>query len=108
MSDKILRILVVMAIGTVFISCYLAKGDPTPYQPVGEGNEGYIDWHVSGDIYQVQFVGNLDTTHETIKEYWSRRAKELCIENGYTDFKPLGFTPDVAEQSYSAKIKCIK
>ena len=97
-----------MALGAVLISCYLAKGDPTPYQPAGKSNDGYIDWHVSGNIYQVQFVGNLATSRETIKEYWTRRAREVCIENGYTDFKPLGFTPDVAEQTYSAKIQCIK
>lgn len=108
MLDKVLRILAIMAIGAALISCYLAKGDPTPYQPAAEGNGGYIDWHVAGDIYQVQFAGNLDTSRETIKEYWNRRARELCIENGYTDFKPLGFTPDVAEQTYSAKIQCIK
>lgn len=108
MLDKVLRILAIMAIGAALISCYLAKGDPTPYQPAAEGNGGYIDWHVAGDIYQVQFAGNLDTSRETIKEYWNRRARELCIENGYTDFKPLGFTPHVAEQTYSAKIQCIK
>ena len=109
MFNTISRILIIMVIAVALIACYLAKGDPTPYQPARESNDGgYIDWHVSGDIYQVQFAGNPYTSHETIKAYWARRARVLCIENGYTDFKPLGFTPDVAEQSYSAKIKCVK
>ena len=108
MLDKVLRILAIMGMGAALISCYLAKGEPTPYPPASKGEGGYIDWHVAGDIYQVQFVGNLDTSRETIKEYWNRRAREVCIENGYTDFKPLGFTPDVAEQSFSAKIRCVK
>lgn len=108
MLPKGLKILIIIAASAVFISCYLAKGDPTPYQPFGVAEGGYADWHVAGDIYHVEFAGNLDTSHETIIEYWNRRAKELCVENGYTDFKQLGFKPDIAEQTYSAKIRCLK
>ena len=58
----------------------------TAYQPAGFTG-GYRDAHIRDNIYYVEFGGNgmLDTTKAA--EYFHRRAKEVCVENGYSDYR---------------------
>lgn len=59
----------------------------TPYQPAGRGLLGYKDAHIRDNIYYVQFRGNeaLDTV--LAAQYFHRRAKEVCAENHYHDYR---------------------
>jgi hypothetical protein len=87
----------------------IKKDEATPYQPNTGLQGGYMDTQVEGNVYWVQFTGNLNTKPATVRAYFYRRAKELCIQNGYRDYEllgpPLSLTSD---RSYEGNIRCIK
>jgi hypothetical protein len=58
----------------------------TPYQPEGFRG-GYKDMHIRDNIYYVQFSGNAWIDTMTAVQYFHRRAKEVCLENGYKDYR---------------------
>ncbi len=99
-----MKIWLLILAGVVLISCARA----TPYQPNTGLDGGYTDTHISTDVYRVEFQGNLDTSHETIKQYMYRRAKEVCVENGYNDYKIIDELPDIISNIAQATIQCIK
>jgi hypothetical protein len=61
----------------------------TPYQPMGFTG-GYEDTHIKDNIYYVSFQANANTSHTTAAQYFNRRAKEVCLENGYQDYRLYG------------------
>lgn len=102
--------------GKWIVRCILLAGllgltacGPPGYQPIGFTG-GYTDEHIRGDVYMVEFSGNDYLSWPKANKYAHRRAKELCVENGYSDYKVLndvqagsGFKPKV-----SLKIQCVK
>ncbi|MGD0405690.1 MAG: hypothetical protein ABSB10_03470 [Candidatus Bathyarchaeia archaeon] len=73
----------------VGLTLALVSGCATPYQPKGFRG-GYTDTHIKDNIYFVEFSGNayIDTT--TAVKYMHRRAKELCQEKGFSDYRFMG------------------
>jgi hypothetical protein len=111
MRNRMVSAAVLLLAGAVLLTACTAirKDEATPYQPNTGLQGGYMDTHVEGDVYWVQFTGNLNTKTSTVRAYFYRRAKELCIQNGYRDYEllgpPLSLTSD---KSYEANIRCIK
>jgi len=81
---------------------FLAAGcsGATPYQPRGLRG-GYADRHLRDNLYFVEVHTNASTDYSTAMGYLHRRAKEVCIENGYSDYKFLTLR-DVSTQMASA------
>jgi len=61
----------------------------TPYQPTSGGfsRGGYKDAHIKDNLYYVEIVTNAWTDEPTAAQFFHRRAKELCSENGYSDYR---------------------
>ncbi len=62
-------------------------GCGTPYQPLQRGvispGGGYASRQIGENEYEVFFGGNGFTFMETVKEYWHRKARELCGSDNY-------------------------
>ena len=65
---------------------FLVGCSSTPYQPMGFTG-GYEDTHIKDNLYFVEVATNAYTSQSTAAQYFHRRAKEVCIENGYKDYK---------------------
>ncbi len=76
---------------TVFLLIIVAllSGCSTPYQRLGLLG-GYEDGHIKDNIYYVNVQVNGVTSQETAAQYLHRRAKEVCLENGYQEYKVYG------------------
>jgi len=61
----------------------------TPYQPMGFTG-GYKDSHIRDNLYYVEISTNAYTSQGTAAQYMHRRAQEVCVENGYKDYKIEG------------------
>ncbi|MCW8887848.1 MAG: hypothetical protein OQK25_02170 [Gammaproteobacteria bacterium] len=68
---------------------FLVGCSATPYQPMGFTG-GYKDAHIRDNLYFVEVSTNAYTSQSTAAQYMHRRAKEVCIENGYKDYKIQG------------------
>lgn len=66
--------------------CSFMFGCATPYQKMAFSG-GYKDTHIKDNTYFVEVVCNSFTSQTTAVEYLHRRAKEVCVENGYCDYK---------------------
>ena len=74
----------------LFIFLLLLNGcGSTEYQPHGFKG-GYRDAHIKDNLYFVEFTANAYTDKMTTDKFFKRRAKEVCLENGYKDFKIQG------------------
>jgi len=71
---------------TVPVLLFLLAGCTTPYQPMGFTG-GYSDAHIRDNIYFVEVSTNAYTSQTIAAQYFHRRAKELCQENGYRDYR---------------------
>lgn len=82
-----LRFLLLLVVAQA--GCALPSLDYHPYTHV-LGGGGYKDAHLTGDQWVVTYriAGGHDTA--TVTGFLFRRAKELCHENGYTNFRPNG------------------
>jgi hypothetical protein len=71
------------------VVCVLASGCATPYQrDTGFGcTGGYKDTHIKDNTYYVQIRVNVDAGQLKAVEYLNRRARELCMENGFNDYR---------------------
>ena len=103
---KIIKITMILALAALCSCAYYNA--PTPYQRVTGLEGGYWDVHIADDIYMVKFAGNLDTSRDTIRANFARRAFEVCSENGYNDFEFFSKPPDVHENVYWSKIRCVQ
>ena len=76
---------------TIFVLMIVAllTGCATPYQRMGFTG-GYEDTHIKDNVYFVNVQTNALTSPATATQYFHRRAKELCLENGYQDYKWYG------------------
>lgn len=76
---------------TVFVLMIVAllSGCSTPYQRLGFLG-GYEDGHIKDSIYFVSVQVNGVTSQKTAAQYLDRRAKEVCLENGYQEYKIYG------------------
>ncbi len=76
-----------LTIVSILMSFLLSAGcTATPYQKMGFTG-GYEDTHIKGNTYYVNVSTNAYTSATTAAQYFHRRAKELCEENGYRDYK---------------------
>jgi uncharacterized protein YceK len=64
----------------------LLTGCATPYQHMGFLG-GYEDAHIKDNIYYVSVSTNGWTSQLTAVQYFNRRAKEVCVENGFQDYR---------------------
>ena len=81
MNGKKITLLAVLTVNAALCACA-----GTPYQPAN-WTGGYKDAHIRDNLYYVEFSGNalLDTV--TAAQYFHRRAREVCQENGYSDYR---------------------
>lgn len=75
--------------GILLVSIFVSGCSSTPYQPMGFTG-GYKDTHIKGNLYFVEISTNGYTDQTTAVQYFHRRAKEVCVENGYKDYKISG------------------
>lgn len=54
---------------------------PTPYE------KSYHDGYIKGNIYYVEVRTNGATSQVTAAQYFHRRAREVCSEHGYQDYR---------------------
>jgi hypothetical protein len=73
----------------IVLAFLLLAGCATKYQPMGFSG-GYKDGHIKDNIYFVEVVTNSFTSQTVAAQYFHRRAKEVCLENGYKDYKIQG------------------
>ena len=73
----------------VAVFAFLAACSSTPYQPMGFTG-GYKDAHIKDNIYFVEIATNAYTSQTTAAQYFHRRAREVCLENGYKDYRIQG------------------
>lgn len=69
-----------------FLFLFLLTSCATPYQSKGFSG-GYEDTHIKDNIYFVEFTSNAYTSFSVTAKYFHRRAKEVCEENGYKDYR---------------------
>lgn len=48
--------------------------------------EGYYDFTLQQDMYEISFNGNSNTSQITAQDFALLRAAETCLENGYKTF----------------------
>ena len=82
MNTRLIRITVLLALGATLGGC------ATPYQPNGIRG-GYKDTHLHDNVYYVAFGGNAWIDKGTAVQYFHRRAKELCTEKGFANYRVL-------------------
>lgn len=84
----------------------LLSGCATTYQPMG-WRGGYADSYLGNDTYVVEFAGNGYTHHVDARNYALRRAQEVCLEHGYSDFEvtSLRDSTHYEPQSYSTNCR---
>ena len=67
------------------LSCLIALGCSTPYQPLGYRG-GYFDLRLDSETYKVSFRGNGNTSSEKVENYLLFRCAELTAQNGFDYF----------------------
>jgi hypothetical protein len=111
MHNRIVLAAILLLAGAALLTSCAAteKAESTPYQPNTGLQGGYSDAHVEGAVYWVQYTGNLNSDAATVQAYFYRRAKELCVQNGYRDFELLGPPLSLtSENTYESNIQCVK
>ena len=58
---------------------------PTPYTAL-DGRFGYDSFRITDDVFAVSFAGNSQTPLSVVDRYVLRRASEVTLENGFTQF----------------------
>jgi len=104
---------------SITVSCAALAGcvmKPTPYQPMAYAG-GYRDTHIHDNIYYVTFKGNAFLDTGTAVQYFHRRAKELCKEKGYTDYRVMSekdssnytatYASTMEKPTYGGQIECV-
>lgn len=72
-----------------------ACGGPTPYQKADDrGGLGYSDYQVKGNIYHIYVSGVPIKDNTVYRDYWHRRAKELCEGMGFQEYKIIEYKQD--------------
>lgn len=79
MSSNKIRIVLALSMAA-FAGCATEYGPST-------WKGGYRDAHIRDNVYYVEFTGNAWVDSVTAAQYFERRAKEVCEENGYGDYK---------------------
>ncbi len=81
-----------LLIVAVFIA--LLSACAAPYGAKGSKWQvgGYQDKPLGPDRYAIEVEGNGYTSHETLEDYFHRRAKELCGSKPYTHTTSRTFT----------------
>jgi hypothetical protein len=99
----------------------LYTGCATPYQKLGLSG-GYEDAHIKDNIYFVHVAVNIFTGPIIGAKYLHWRAKEVCEENGYQDYRitqaPPGstqppqsdtaFASSSGAHDFSVYVECLK
>lgn len=73
---------------SILLVSLLGACGSTPYQPMAFKG-GYLDTHIRDNLYFVEISTNAYTNSTTAVQYFHRRAKELCEENGYSDYRSV-------------------
>ena len=71
------KFILVFGLGFLLTGCV----DPTPYAPRSE-RYGYADQQVDQTHYRVSFIGNNETSRDTVENYLLYRAAQLTLASG--------------------------
>ena len=81
-------------IGILMIGCV---GNDVPYKKYGDSTGigfaskvGYSDFQIKENQWKVTYTGAMDSNPELAMQYMYKRAKEVCLKNGYKDFDVVG------------------
>jgi hypothetical protein len=70
-------------------------GGPTPYQKADDRSGlGYSDYQVKDNIYHVSVSGVPVKDKGVYRDYWYRRAKELCEGMGFQEYRIIEYKQD--------------
>jgi len=68
---------------------------PTPYQKADDRSGlGYSDYQVKDNIYHVSVSGVPVKDKGVYRDYWYRRAKELCEGMGFQEYRIIEYKQD--------------
>ncbi len=84
------------------LACLVVSGCATPYGEKGAFG-GYTDKEIAPGKFMVKVDGNAWDSTGKMKEYWHRRAGELCEGTGYTGSPKVG-ERKVTTMSYSVGV----
>jgi hypothetical protein len=91
------------AFALLVLSMLLMSCASTPYvASPGAHQDGYAQFALNKDIYQVTFKANNSTSNDTVVKYLLRRSAEITVTNGYHYFEiirvpePRGLCPPIA------------
>jgi len=108
------KLLTMTLFAAALTGCGIMK--PTPYQPMAYAG-GYRDTHIHDNVYYVTFKANGYTDTGTTVLYFHRRAKELCIEKGFANYRVLSekdssnfeafYASTVEKPTYGGQIECV-
>jgi len=76
------RLTAIFLISVMTASCATSYGRSSPLLPYG-----YSDTHIKDNLYYVEFKANMNSGSALAAQYFHRRAKEVCLENGYKDYR---------------------
>jgi hypothetical protein len=79
-----MRTVVLLILSIVLTGCSIGE-----YQAFREGHTlgGYTDGHLVDNVYYVRASVSVYLKPEMAVQNFSRRAKEVCIANGYRDYQ---------------------
>lgn len=86
MENKI-KISIVGLVSILGLSGCLTSG--LEYKQYGVGmptKVGYSDFQIKENQWKVTYTGAMDSNPELAMQYMYKRAKELCIQQGFKDF----------------------
>lgn len=114
------RVITVWAPALTMFLVLITGCTATPYQKMGFTG-GYEDTHIKENTYYVNVQTNAYTRQATAVQHFHRRAKELCFENGYEDYRIFnerdtsgaagtssgGFTSIVQKPGVGGYVECL-
>ncbi|HET9474903.1 MAG TPA: hypothetical protein VFO82_13480 [Steroidobacteraceae bacterium] len=109
------KLLVMIAMAAALAGCSATK-----YQPMAFTG-GYKDVHIRDNVYYVSFAGNSWIDTGTVVQYFHRRAKELCTEKGFGNYRVLtekdnsqlyamasyGSAQTMEKPAYGGQVECV-
>lgn len=97
---------VALVCSVAFLSlCMGMGGCSTPYQPRGLRG-GYAEERLGSSGYLIQVSGNAYSSEELLRGHLERRARELCVDRGYTTWRFRGQPAAVSRRQVEAVVQC--
>ena len=91
MKNAILIALILFLVG-----CGGGSSSGLGYKKYGDGTYGsavgYSDFRINDNQWRVTYSGQANTSYEKSVRYMYKRAKDICLENGFKSYEVSGNT----------------